>query len=89
MTREEIIKLAEQVKNTFGSRMCDENGETHGEELYCLSLADIEDAVEFVAEAERESCAKVCALFIQSSNDRVSLTALDIYDAILARSNHD
>jgi hypothetical protein len=25
----------------FGSRMCDENGDRHGEELYCFSLDDI------------------------------------------------
>ena len=37
MTHTEARKLA----NQFGSRMCDENGYTHGEELYCFSLDDI------------------------------------------------
>jgi hypothetical protein len=43
--------------------MCDENGETYGEELYAMSLADIEEAAELVAAAEREACAKVCEKF--------------------------
>jgi hypothetical protein len=37
MTKDEAREFA----NQFGSRMCDENGETHGEELYCFSLDDI------------------------------------------------
>jgi hypothetical protein len=32
---------ARELANQFGSRMCDENGDTHGEELYCFSLDDI------------------------------------------------
>jgi len=37
MKQEEARKLAQR----FGVRMCDENGMTHGEELYCLGLDDI------------------------------------------------
>jgi len=40
MTQEEIDK-ARELANRFGVRMCDENGDTHGEELYCLGLEDI------------------------------------------------
>ena len=32
---------ARELANQFGTRMCDENGETHGEELYCFDLDDI------------------------------------------------
>ena len=32
---------ARELANQFGVRMCDENGETHGEELYCFDLDDI------------------------------------------------
>ena len=35
--------------------------------------------------AEREACAKVCARYIDSTNDSVALTALNIHDAIRAR----
>ena len=39
--------------------MCDENGDTHGEELYAMSVDDIVEAVKLVAAKEREACAKV------------------------------
>lgn len=39
MNEDKARELAQQ----FGVRMCDENGETHGEELYCLGLDDIID----------------------------------------------
>lgn len=32
---------ARELASQFGSRMCDENGDMHGEELYCFSLDDI------------------------------------------------
>ncbi len=60
MTRtNDIIRMARQIADTFGSRMCDENGETYGEELYAMSLADIEESAELVAAAEREACAAI------------------------------
>ena len=37
MTHTEARALASQC----GTRMCDENGDTHGEELYCFDLDDI------------------------------------------------
>ena len=46
----EARKLASQ----FGSRMCDENGDTHGEELYCFSLDDIIAIKEVLAQPAQE-----------------------------------
>jgi len=66
MTREEIIRMARQIADTLGSRMCDEDGETHGEELYAMSLADIEDAVELVAEAKNVEHKEAMRLDIHS-----------------------
>jgi hypothetical protein len=60
MTQDEIIEMARHIANTFGTRMCDEHGDTHGEELYAMSVDDIVDAVKLVADKEREACAKVC-----------------------------
>jgi hypothetical protein len=36
-----MSKEARELAQRFGVRMCDENGMTHGEELYCLGLDDI------------------------------------------------
>jgi len=38
MTHDEVRALARR----YGLRMCDENGETHGEELYCFDLWEIQ-----------------------------------------------
>ena len=46
MTQDEARELASQ----FGTRMCDENGDTHGEELYCFDLDDIIAIKEALAE---------------------------------------
>ena len=53
MTHTEAKELASQ----FGSRMCDENGDTHGEELYCVSLDDIIAIKEALAQPEQEPVA--------------------------------
>ena len=64
MTEEDITRMARSIADTFCCRMCDENGETHGEELYVLSFEDIEEAVKLITTLvrsdEREACAKVC-----------------------------
>ena len=60
MTPEEIIEMARHIATTLGSRMCDENGDTHGEELYAMGIDDIVDTIKLVAEKEREACAEVC-----------------------------
>jgi cell division ATPase FtsA len=55
MTQDEIIEMAKHIANTFGTRMCDENGDTHGEELYAMGIDDIVDAIKLVAAKEREA----------------------------------
>jgi hypothetical protein len=67
MTQDEIIEMAREIATTLGSRMCDENGDTHGEELYCMGFDDIVDAVKLVADVatakEREACVEICDRF--------------------------
>jgi len=53
MTHTEARALASQ----FGTRMCDENGDTHGEELYCFDLDDIIALKETLAQPEQEPVA--------------------------------
>lgn len=60
MTQDEIIRMARELVNTHGVRMCDEDGETHGEELYCVGVEDIAEIIKQVATHEREVCAKMC-----------------------------
>jgi hypothetical protein len=45
---------ARELASQFGSRMCDENGDTHGEELYCFSLDDIIAIKEALAQPAQE-----------------------------------
>ncbi len=58
MTQDEIIEMARHIATTLGSRMCDENGDTHGEELYCMAFDDIVDSIKLVAAKERDEWAK-------------------------------
>jgi len=58
MTQDEIIEMARHIATTLGSRMCDENGHTHGEELYVMGIDEIVEAIELIAAKEREACAK-------------------------------
>ena len=46
---------ARELASQFGSRMCDENGDTHGEELYCFSLDDIIAIKEALTQPEQKS----------------------------------
>ena len=41
----EALNLAEAMAKRHGVRMCDENGDTHGEELYCVGIDDIADII--------------------------------------------
>lgn len=59
MTKDEIIRMARYLAARHGSRMCDEDGETHGEELYCVGVDDIVEIIKQVAAHEREACAKL------------------------------
>ena len=78
MKQDEIIDMARHIANTFGTRMCDENGDTHGEELYAMGIDDIVDAIKLVAAAERDACAKVCENSVEYAGDTLA-------DAIRAR----
>jgi hypothetical protein len=59
MTHDEIIEMARHIADTFGTRMCDENNDTHGEELYAMGMDDIVETIKLVAAKEREACAKM------------------------------
>jgi hypothetical protein len=48
-----MSKEARELAQRFGVRMCDENGMTHGEELYCLGLDDIIAMKEALAKQEQ------------------------------------
>lgn len=78
---QEIIDMARHVASTFGTRMCDENGDTHGEELYAMGIDDIVETIKLVAASEREACAKVC----EEVNEHPSLTPRHCAESIRAR----
>lgn len=42
---DEELNLAEAMAKRYGVRMCDENGDTNGEELYCVGIDDIADII--------------------------------------------
>jgi len=42
---DEELNLAEKMAKRYGVRMCDENGDAHGEELYCVGVDDIADII--------------------------------------------
>ncbi len=48
-----MSKEARELAQRFGVRMCDEDGMTHGEELYCLGLDDIIAMKESLAKQEQ------------------------------------
>ena len=70
MTRDDIIK------------MWKESGDI---EIVGMPYSKVAHFAQLVAEHEREACAQVCDPFIESLNDRVTLTALNIQSAIRAR----
>lgn len=55
---QEIINLARDLVEKFGTRMCDENGDTHGEEIYAMGVDDVIDIIKLVAAKEREEIAQ-------------------------------
>jgi hypothetical protein len=91
MTQDEIIEMARHIANTLGTRMCDEHGDTHGEELYAMGIDDIVETIKLVATKEIEACAKVCeelpAPDIYSDTDKSmwDVTCMDCASAIRAR----
>ena len=58
LTQDEIIEMSRHIANTFGRRMCEEHGDTYGEELYAMDIDDIVETITLVAAAEREACAR-------------------------------
>lgn len=56
---DDIIRMARELATRYGSRMCDEDGDTHGEELYCVGVEDIAEIIKQAVSHEREACAKV------------------------------
>lgn len=55
MQQDEIIRMARELATRHGIRMCDEDGDTHGEELYCVGVDDIVEIIKQVAAGERAS----------------------------------
>ena len=58
MKQDEIIRMARELATRHGSRMCDENGDTHGEELYCVGVDDVVEIIKQAAAHEREKQAE-------------------------------
>ena len=52
--QDDIVRMAQELITRHGIRMCDEDGETHGEELYCVGVEDIAEIIKQVAAHERE-----------------------------------
>jgi hypothetical protein len=91
MTQDEIIEMARHIADTFGTRMCDENNDTHGEELYAMGMDDIVETIKLVAAKEREACAKVCdklpdSIYVCRDENFIRTDAIiECIDAIRAR----
>lgn len=88
MTQDEILQIdeARNIAVTFGTRMCDEHGDAHGEELYCVGIDDIIGIIKQVTAKEREACAKVCDARYMGDNNREDMEAKRCAKAIRARS---
>lgn len=54
LDRDEIIKLARELVQRYGVRMCDEHGDTHGEELYCVGVEDTAEIIKHAAARKAE-----------------------------------
>ena len=54
MTQDDVIDMARHIASTFGTRMCDENGDTHGEELYAMGIEDIVETIKLAFEKGRQ-----------------------------------
>ncbi|CAB5150913.1 hypothetical protein UFOVP148_13 [uncultured Caudovirales phage] len=53
--------MIKDLISQYGVRMCDEHGETHGEELYCFGIDDITNLVASAIAKDREQLAKKIA----------------------------
>ena len=56
MTEDKARELAKR----FGVRMCDENGDTHDEELYCFGLDDIIEMAKALAQTGQSDLDAIC-----------------------------
>jgi hypothetical protein len=83
MNSEEIIEMARHIADTFGTRMCDENNDTHGEELYAMGMDDIVETIKLVAAKEREACALICDKEVEDW--KYDADVVDVAIAIRAR----
>jgi hypothetical protein len=83
MTQDEIMKMAREIAKQFGSRLTDEDFETYGEELYCLEINDIVEAIKLVAAKEREACALICDKEVEDW--KYDADVVDVAIAIRAR----
>ena len=83
MTQDEIIEIARHIADTFGTRMCDENNDTHGEELYAMGMDDIVETIKLVAAKEREACALICDKEVEDW--KYDADVVDVAIAIRAR----
>ena len=71
---DEELNLAEAMAKRHGVRMCDENGDTHGEELYCVGIDDIADIIReaLVEQVKQEPVAWDLAEKVRRDLDRQS-----------------
>jgi hypothetical protein len=83
MKPDEIIEMARHIADTFGARMCDENNDTHGEELYAMGMDDIVETIKLVAAKEREACALICDKEVEDW--KYDADVVDVAIAIRAR----
>ena len=83
--QDDIVRMAQELITRHGIRMCDEDGETHGEELYCVGVEDIAEIIKQVAAHEREACAKVCEELDIAT--KLCISGTECAAAIRARSN--
>ena len=82
---DEELNQAEKMAKRHGVRMCDENGDTHGEELYCIGIDDIADIIR-EARAEQDHIADAGKMVAETVKT-YEQGYLDGYDAGLIFAN--
>lgn len=76
---DEELNQAEKMAKRHGVRMCDENGDTHGEELYCVGIEDVADIIREALADHIADAGKVIPQFIPVGivNDHHSITWME------------
>jgi len=82
MKPDEIIEMARHIADTFGTRMCDENNDTHGEELYAMGMDDIVETIKLVAAKERERIIEANAPELEKANAHIKRLEEHAYDLV-------